>query len=179
MIVLGGDVGKDTGLAVLDIGARVSCLHRETAEYGTVGEAVRDILAQYAVEIVGIETPSQVFQFGRGSKDMGTRRSIERALLSARDVSGVIRGTVQALAPSVRIFDGQAHEVRRAVCGKLPKHHIDRFIAAVVHAVVADWAPGNGDNDHNRDAAIVALWAAKLSTLPPSIARAKRGRKKS
>ena len=164
MIVLGCDVGARTGLVVLNHGPLASCLYRVTVTPGEVSLAVREILDRWAIALVGIETPSQVFAHGRAGESMGARIGIERALLAARDVAGVIRGTVEALKPGTPVFDGQAHECRKIV-GKMKRGHADQCVKAFVTAAVRDWLPGKGDNDHNRDAAVAALWAARRSLL--------------
>lgn len=164
MIVLGCDVGAHTGLAVLDVGPLASCLYRLTASPGEVSLALREILGQWPIEVVGIETPSQVFAHGRGKESMGARIGIERALLAARDVAGVIRGTVEALKPGTPVYDGQAHECRKIV-GKMKRGTQDKAVRAFVYRTVAVWMNGKGDNDHNRDAAVAAMWAARRHLL--------------
>jgi hypothetical protein len=138
--------------------------------------AVAGLLREHPdLAAVGIETPSQVFEHGEAAKSPATRRSIEKSLLASRDVAGVIRGTVQALRPgTLPIFDGQAHEVRKAVIGRMPRApkgtpartHRDRIVATFVRQVVRGWPAGIGDNDHNRDAAVAALWAERRSRMP-------------
>ena len=164
MIVLGCDVGARTGLVVLNHGPLASCLYRATVTPGEVSLALREILDRWPVDLVGIETPSQVFAHGRAGESMGARIGIERALLAGRDVAGVIRGTVEALKPGTPVFDGQAHECRKIV-GKMKRGTQDRCVAAFVYRTVAVWPKGKGDNDHNRDAAVAALWAARRSLL--------------
>ena len=164
MIVLGADVGARTGLVVLDIGPAVSCLRRITVAPADVCRVLRESLDCWPVGLVGIETPSQVFAHGRAGESMGARIGIERALLAARDVAGVIRGTVEALKPGTPVLDGQAHECRKIV-GKMKRGTQDKCVAAFVYRTVAVWPKGKGDNDHNRDAAVAALWAARRSLL--------------
>jgi hypothetical protein len=163
-VVLGCDVGAHTGLAVLNVGPFVSCLHRVTVTPGEVTLTLREILGQWPINVVGIETPSQVFAHGRAKGDMGARIGIERALLAARDVAGVIRGTIEALKPGTPVYDGQAHEVRKIV-GKMKRGSQDKCVAAFVRASVRDWPKGKGDNDHNRDAAVAALWAGRRALM--------------
>lgn len=174
MISLGCDVGTRTGLAVIDVPKR-SCLYRAVVSPGEVPLAVREVLGRWPVDIVGIETPSQVFTHGRAKGDMGARIGIERALLVARDVAGVIRGVVTVLRPEVPIVDGQAHEVRKIV-GKIRRGTADKAVRAFVHGALPDWPPGKGDNDHARDAAVAALWAPKHQMIAQATTpkRAKR-----
>lgn len=163
MIALGVDTGASTGLTVIDCRA-MSCLYRLTATPAEVPLALREILARWPIGVVGIETPSEVFTHGRGKESMGARIGIERALLAARDVAGVVRGTVIALSPSTPIHDGQAHECRKIV-GRMKRGKQDAFVKTFVHGAIPDWARGKGDNDHNRDAAVAALWAARKERL--------------
>lgn len=164
MIALGADVGSaDTGLTVLD-GRRY--LYRVAVDPDGVTTALRDILGRFRVERVGIETMSQVFEYGERAKEPAARRAIEKALLASRDVAGKIRGFIEALYPDVEVRGEQVHKIRMAIIGRMPRApkgvsartHRDRIVAEFVRRVVIGWPAGTGDNDHNRDGAIAALW---------------------
>lgn len=166
MIILGVDVGKATGLCLLDMGgARPRLLD---------ACAVRDDLAVVldvrffarGVALVGIETPTQVFHHGRAKKGMGARIGIERALLAATPMVGVVRAVAALRAPAALLFEGQAHEVRRAVLGKLPKDGIDAFVGKMVPRLVEGWPARS--NNHVRDAAVVALYAWHRGRMAPA-----------
>lgn len=179
MIVLGADVGKATGLALLDCsGARPRFLDSAVIRDDLVGALSLRFFGAHVVDLVGIETPSQVFEHGRAAENEGARRSIERALLVARDAAGQVRAI--AGMRGVEVHDGQAHHVRRAVLGKLPREHLDRFIAGRLPLLVEGWPATS--NTHQRDAAIVALWAwqrARAGLRPGDAspkAKGKRGR---
>ncbi len=110
MIALGGDVGSGmTGLTVLD--GRVF-LYRDAVPPDEVIDALRFILDRFMVERVGIETMSQVFEYGKGAKDPKIRRSIEKALLASRDVAGKLRGVIEVLRPDVLVRGEQAHIIQ-------------------------------------------------------------------
>lgn len=164
MIALGGDVGSSaTGLTVLD---GRTFLYRISVTPDEVTDALRDILGRFDVKRVGIETMSQVFEYGKGAKDPAARRSIEKHLLASRDVAGKMRGVVEVLRPGILIAGEQAHKIRKAVIGRMPRApkgvdartHRDRIVGAFVRRFVLGWPAGKGDNDHNRDAAVAAVW---------------------
>lgn len=164
MIALGADVGSGlTGLTVLD-GRRY--IYRVSVEPDGVTDVLRGILQDFAIKRVGIETMSQVFEHGKGAKDPKVRRAIENALIASRDVAGKIRGIVEVLYPSILVCGDQAHKIRKVVIGRMPRApkdvdartHRDRVVAAFVHRCILGWPDGKGDNNHNRDAAVAALW---------------------
>lgn len=170
MITLGVDVGKRTGLCLLDCASPVP---RRILSEAVDGEAlagrVAVLLADYRVGLVGIETPSQVFAHGRAREGMGARIGIERGLLVARDAAGVVKGVVAVRAPEAIIREAQAHEVRKAVLGKLPRAGVDRHIAKMLPYLVGGWPVRS--NDHERDAAVAALWAGRRRALLPIMPR--------
>lgn len=178
MTTLGVDPGKRTGLVILDAGRL-----RERVDVDADGLhlAVRRLCAVWWPDVLAIELPSQVFAFGRGKVNMGVRIGIERALLVARGIAGEVKGIVRTFHPGVRVFEDQAHNVRKAVLGRIPRAPkgtdartwLDGIIRARVPLLVADWTKGAGDNDHNRDAAIAALWGERVSKLPAAL-RSKR-----
>jgi hypothetical protein len=162
VIVLGADVGATTGLAMLDCAGprpRLVAVTIAREEVVTAVSGMLDLLAEQGRSLVavGIETPAQVFEHGRAAESEGARRSIERALLVARDAAGQVRAVASMRAAGANVHDGQAHNVRRAVLGKLPREHLDRFIAQRLPVLVDGWP--RVSNSHQRDAAIVALWA--------------------
>ncbi len=164
MIALGGDAGSGlSGLTVLD--GRIF-LYRAAVPPDEVTDALRFILDRFVIERAGIETMSQVFEYGKGAKDPKVRRSIEKALLASRDVAGKMRGVIEVLRPDVVICGEQAHVIRKAVIGRMPRApknvdartHRDRIVGTFVRRFVIGWPAGKGDNDHNRDAAVAAVW---------------------
>lgn len=158
MIVLGADVGTTTGLALLDCGgAKPRYLDACAIRDDLIGVMDVRLFGMHTIAAVGIETPAQVFEHGRAAESEGARRSIERALLVARDAAGQVRAVASMRAPRANVHDGQAHHVRRAVLGKLPREHLDRFIAQWVPLLIDGWP--RTSNSHQRDAAVVALWA--------------------
>lgn len=183
MIVLGVDPGAKTGLVVLDCsGVRPDVKQRVAADGDDLAGAVRLLCGWFSPDVLAIELPSQVFAHGRGAKSMGARVGIERSLLAARDVAGVIKGIVGTLCPAVRVFEEQAHNVRRAVLGRIPRAPkgtdarvwIDGIVRRRVPLLVTGWKTGAGDNDHNRDAAVAALWGEKRSRLPAALVAPKK-----
>jgi len=182
-VILGVDPGAKTGLVVLGTISRLPfVLFRGAATADGLAEMVRGICRDFPPDVLAIELPSQVFAHGRGASSMGARVGIERSLLAARDVAGVIKGIVSTLCPDVRVFEEQAHNVRRAVLGRIPRAPkgtdarvwIDGIVRRRVPLLVTGWMPGHGDNDHNRDAAVAALWGEKRSRLPAALAAPKR-----
>lgn len=164
MIVLGCDVGKTTGLALLDCdGPQPRLLTLAAVDGAELCRTLQSLFALHAIAAVGIETPTQVFAHGRGSKNQGARIGIERALLVARDAAGVCRATAAICAPSAVVYDGQAHQVRRAVLGPLPREGVDAFVAARLPLLVTGWPARS--NDHVRDAAIAALCALRQAKI--------------
>jgi hypothetical protein len=172
VISLGADVGSGmTGLTVL---SDRKFLSRIAVEPESVADVVSDILHTYQIQVVGIETMSQVFEHGTGANDPAKRRSLEKALLASRDVAGEIRGVVKTLRPNVLIYGEQAHVIRKAVIGRMsraprgvtPRTHRDRIVAAFVRRFVIGWPSGSGDNDHCRDGAVTALWAQRRDGRP-------------
>ena len=182
-MVLGVDPGAKTGLVVLDcLGPRPGVAHRIAVGSDDLANAVRLLCSTFSPDVLAIELPSQVFAHGRGAKSMGARVGIERSLLAARDVAGVIKGIVGTLCPAVRVFEEQAHNVRRAVLGRIPRAPkgtdarvwIDGIVRRRVPLLVTGWETGAGDNDHNRDAAVAALWGEKRSRLPAALVEPKK-----
>jgi hypothetical protein len=174
MIVLGCDVGKTTGLALLDCdGPRPRLLTLAAVEGAELCRTLQSLFALHTIAAVGIETPTQVFAHGRGSKNQGARIGIERALLVARDAAGVCRATAAICGPLATVYDGQAHQVRRAVLGPLPRDHIDRFVASRVPLLIDVWPKAS--NDHQRDAAVAALWAWNKARGVTMTKRQKKG----
>ena len=183
MRVLGVDPGAKTGLVILDTeGQLPRVLSRGAATADGLAEMVRILCRDFPPDVLAIELPSQVFAHGRGAKSMGARVGIERSLLAARDVAGVIKGIVGTLCPAVRVFEEQAHNVRRAVLGRIPRAPkgtdarvwIDGIVRRRVPLLVTGWETGAGDNDHNRDAAVAALWGAARSRLPAALVEPKK-----
>lgn len=160
MIAIGTDVGKRTGLAVLDFsGARPRHLVSGALQLDNV-DALQslqdDFFADHDPIAVGIETPTQVFEHGRASKSKGARIGIERNLLIATRAAGVV-WTI-AMQRHLSVFEEQAHAVRKAVFGHVPRTGIDAFISEMIPRFIDGWPKRS--NDHERDAAVVALFAA-------------------
>lgn len=178
MLVFGADTGKATGACLLDCsGQRPRLVDKCAVEEDLVGVLdVRFFTGPHVISVVGIETPSQVFTHGRAKGDMGARIGIERALLVAREATGVVKTVAALRAPSAVIHEGQAHEVRRAVLGALPKKRedIDRYVAQMVPRLIDGWPARS--NDHERDAAVAALWAWRRRAPLPIMPRLPRRR---
>jgi hypothetical protein len=171
VIVLGCDVGKATGLCLLDCaGARPRYISAGAPSAG-LSRVLRDILHGHAVGTIGIETPTEVFEHGRAKIDPGVRKGIERNLLIATRATGAICAVADLFAAEVPICEGQAHEVRRAVLGKLPRKRedIDAFVRDMVPRLIDGWPARS--NDHERDAAVAALWAWRRARMPAALAR--------
>lgn len=174
MIVLGCDAGKVTGLCLLDCsGRRPRYLWSHSAEQA-LACALDAQFSNHDIAIVGIENPTQVFAHGRAKDGMGARIGIERALLVAREASGIVKAV--AALRSVRVVEGQAHEIRKAVIGRLPRTGKDAAVKAFVLRVVEGWPERS--NDHERDAAVAAIFAwrrrAPLPVIPPMPKRRRR-----
>jgi hypothetical protein len=168
VIVLGVDVGKTSGVCLLDCsGSKPRLLDRCDVEDDLAGVLDVRFFGLHTIDVVGIETPTQVFEHGRAKKSPGARRGIEKALLAATPMVGVVRTVARLRAPSAVIYEGQAHEVRRAILGRLPKDHLDRFIGAMVPRLIDGWPERS--NDHVRDAAVVALYSWRRSRMPRPI----------
>lgn len=171
MIVLGCDVGAKTGLAILDCsGPRPRHVASCSVAADLVG-VLDALLDGLNVTVVGIETPTQVFEHGRARLSKGARIGIERALLAATPMVGVVRAVVQ-LKSAAAVYEGQAHECRKAVIGRLPKAGVDAAVKAFVLRVVEGWPARS--NDHERDAAVAALFAARRHRMPVGLAAKRR-----
>jgi len=182
MIIMGCDPGSVTGLVVLDCHpTHTDVLYRYAADEDVLSSMVRTLCDKVMIEVLAIELPSQVFTHGRGRESMAARVGIERALLGARGAAGIVRGMVEALHPTVRVFTAQAHEVRCAVFGRIPRAPkgkdartwIDGIIRARLPQVLPAWEKGAGDNDHNRDAAVAAIWGYRRACMPAALATPK------
>lgn len=177
MLALGIDVGAKNGVVLLDVSApRPRYIDSCTVEDDLAGVLDVRFFGLHAIARVGIETPSQVFTHGRAKGDMGARIGIERALLVARGAAGEARAVAKLRAPGIPIHEAQAHEVRRAVLGKLPRRRedIDRLVARMVPTLIADWPTRS--NDHVRDAAVAALYADRRERTLVALTGSKRGR---
>jgi hypothetical protein len=173
VIVLGCDVGKTTGLALLDCGTPKPRYLDAVAVHHDLTRVLRDgVFCEHVVSVIGIETPSQVFEHGRAKLGKGIRIGIERNLLIATRATGIVEAVAALYAPDAQIQEGEAHEVRRAVLGKLPREGIDAYVRAMVPHLVDGWPVRS--NDHERDAAIVALYAWQRRTPLPIIHRPQR-----
>jgi hypothetical protein len=165
MIVLGSDVGKTTGLVLLDCWApKPRLIEKCAVDDDLTGVLDARFFGKWTIDTIGVETPSQVFAHGRAKGDMGARIGIERALLVAREQAGVVKAVAALRAPAAIIHEAQAHEIRRAVLGKVPKTGIDRFIAEMIPHLIDGWPVRS--NDHERDAAVAALYAWRRSQVP-------------
>lgn len=170
MIALGVDVGKRTGIALLDCAfPRPRRILSEAVDGEALAGRLAVLLADHDVAIVGIETPTQVFAHGRAREGMDARIGIERALLAAAPMIGVVRAVVELQRPAATVHEAQAHAVRRAVIGRLPRAGVDRHIANLLPHLVDGWPIRS--NDHERDAAVVALWVSRRRAPLPVMPR--------
>lgn len=128
------------------------------------------------MSLVGIENPTQVFAHGRAEGDMGARIGIERSLLVAREAAGIIKAVVALRAAHARVYEGQAHECRGAVIGRLPRENKDAAIKAFVLRAVEGWPAQS--NDHERDAAVAALFADRRHRTPAALVTPKPKRRR-
>jgi hypothetical protein len=169
MIVLGADVGKATGLCLLDCSGQRPRYISAGDISASLPRVLRDIFHEHAVAIIGIESPKQVFAHGRASESEGARVGIERNLLISTRATGAICAVAALFAAEVPIFEGEAHEVRRAVLGALPKKRedIDRLVGVMVPRLIDGWPARS--NDHERDAAVAALWAWRRHMMPAAL----------
>lgn len=169
MIVLGGDVGKATGLCLLNCGASRPRYMASLAVEHDLPRVLAARFAEHEVEVIGIETPTQVFAHGRAKDDMGARIGIERNLLVSTRATGMIVCAASLLAPDMPIYEGEAHVVRRAVMGPLPRKRedIDRLVSAMVPRLIDGWPTRS--NSHERDAAVAALWAWGVHKKPRAL----------
>lgn len=166
MIVLGIDVGKKSGVCVLDMsGARARYISADAIQ-DDLSRVLQGIFHEHAVSVIGIESPTEVFEHGRARLDKGVRIGIERALLIATRATGVVQAVAELFAAEVPIHEGEAHEVRRAILGNLPsqREDIDRYVGVMVPRIIDGWP--DRSNDHERDAAVAALWAARRAAMP-------------
>lgn len=163
MIVLGCDVGKATGICLLDMSAARPRYIVSLAVEHDLARVLDARFAEHTIAAVGIETPTQVFEHGRARKSKGARIGIERALLVATPMVGVVRAVAQ-LKSTATVYEGQAHECRKAVIGRLPKKSVDAAVKAFVLRTIVGWPARS--NDHERDAAVVALFAALRHRRP-------------
>lgn len=165
MKALGIDIGAHCGVALLDASGRQPRLLDACAVTDDlIGVLEVRFFGQHTIDAVGIETPTQVFEHGRAKKSPAARRGIEKALLASTPQVGEVRA-VARLRSQAEVFEGQAHEVRRAVLGKLPRSRteIDRLVRVSVPLLVQSWP--RASNDHVRDAAVAALWAIRKARL--------------
>jgi hypothetical protein len=165
MLILGVDCGKTTGLVLLDCWApKPRLIEKCAVDDDLTGVLDARFFGKWTIDTIGVETPTQVFEHGRAKKGPAARRGIEKALLAATPMVGVVRAVAQLRAPTAVIHEAQAHEIRRAVLGKVPKKGIDRFIAEMVPHLIDGWPVRS--NDHERDAAVAALYAWRRSQMP-------------
>ncbi len=186
MMVLGCDPGATTGLVVLDCSLPTPIVETRIAVQGEeLAERLRELCVLFVPDVLAIELPSQVFTHGRAREGMGTRVSIEQAVIAARGTAGRVRGVVETLCNGVRVFEAEAHEVRRAVLGAIPRaprgtdprQWIDDIVRQRVPLLVTGWKKGAGDNDHNRDACVVGLWGSRTARLPAALVQTKAPRR--
>lgn len=165
MIGIGADVGKRTGLTVLDFsGARPRYLNSTAIQLDSEDALTtleHGFFAAHQPSIVGIETPTQVFAHGRAKADMAARVGIERNLLVATRATGIV-WTI-AMQRHLSVFEEQAHAVRKAVFGHVPRTGIDAFISKMIPRFIDGWPKRS--NDHERDAAVAAMFAANKMRL--------------
>jgi len=167
VIVLGCDVPQ--GVALLDCsGARPYVLDLATVDDDLAGVLDVRFFGRHTIDVIGIETPTQIFEHGRARLSKGARIGIERALLAATPMVGIVRAVARLRAPDAVIHEGQAHEVRK-VLGRLPKDDIDGAIRRALPMLV-NGLPAR-TNSHVRDAIVVALWAWRRASMPAPLAK--------
>lgn len=161
MLGLGCDVGKTSGVVLLNFAFPKPVYIDSCAVTDDLAGVLDVRFFRHEIAVVGIETPTEVFTHGRAKGDMGARIGIERNLLVARDRAGEVRAVTRLRAPTAALHEGQAHVVRKAVLGKLPRGRtaIDRLVARMVPVLIDGWPARS--NDHERDAAVVALYAGR------------------
>lgn len=178
---IGFDTGSaHCGWAVLDIeSGRTSHVDSGVIEVGYLGagrgakkqerlisaetldqftEHAQRLLRGPLVEAVAIEWHPRIANIPRFSADLGQQ------LKTAELLAGVIYGLCAASGRHVHLVTPE--EWRLALCGG--RQATDAQVKAVVSAVVAGWPKQS--NNHERDAAGVAVFAERRAALGPGIA---------
>ena len=186
MIVLGHD--PPTGVTAIRVGALgVEFAGTWNIDVTSVA-AVRAILDSLGepVALLGVEQPEGVYRFGKdvnqhdAQKAMKARVAITRDLMVTRGRGERFAAIVETVCPGVRVFYATADKIRRAVLSPLPhpatKTALDRHVAAMVPRLIRGWPERS--NDHNRDAAVAALWAVREARIPAALrAQPKRNKR--
>lgn len=152
MRVLGIDAGRHTGLAVLDVdvrrGTAAYCDHATLEDWpgGLRLDDLRRWLGAYRPELVAVEVPEGHTYTGRHP---ATAHLIEAAGIG-HELAGLAYGLGYDISKT------SATVVRRALCrrGNASNGDVERML----RLRVSDWP--RRSNNHARDAAAVALYAA-------------------
>lgn len=180
------DIGQHNGLVVVSEGPRPRCLWRETLSGEDLYTHALAAFGALSVKLVVIERSVEVLQHGRARKGMAERVSIERALINSAPFVGHAQLAAQHAGATVLLTEASK---TRKILGRIPRapigrtgkrmrrdQWIDKFIAQRVPHLVEGWDPGAGDNEHNRDALIAALWGSAQARLPAAVVVATRMR---
>lgn len=164
--VLGLDAGVHTGFAVIDVSVpkgTVSFVHCGVLDRADRIAALHQLLgAEPFLEMVAVEVPAGVvFQRERGGRL--TRPAMTANLVEATGIGRELRGYAMGLGFEVAL--ATAVEVRAGLCGR---HNADdAAVERMLRLRCRNWPGPRKTNDHERDAAAVALFAA----LRPGSAR--------
>ena len=159
MKVLGIDPGGSTGWALLDT------TDPTPARYLASGELDADdppahlarLLAEHRPELVAIEKVGSVY-----AKDgFGTRMAGN--LYDAGWTGGRLYDRAAALG--YHVVTVEAPDVRRAFQVRAPKGKANAMVECVLRLRVPSWPPPLKTNNHERDAALAALFAADQGRL--------------
>lgn len=176
MRVAGVDIGRVNGIAVIETAPTPTFLWRGEATTDDLYTTTLAVLQKYEVEVLTIERSKQVFARGRARLGMGTRVSIEKAIIDSTPNVGIVR--VAAAHAGVKvIYEVEAHESRK-ILGRISKaprkpdgkawdraKWIDKVIASRLPRLISGWPKGAGDSDHNRDGGVAALYGAARKRL--------------